>query len=145
MRGASAIACAKFYVSLGVKRENIIMSDSRGIIYEGREGVNKYKAEFATQRDVRDLADAFKGADVALGLAVAGAIDPEWVKDMAENPIIFAMANPDPEIRPEDAFAVRDDVIIGTGRSDYPNQVNNVLGFPFIFRGGIGCQRNWHQ
>ena len=135
--GASAIACAKFYVSLGVKRENIIMMDSKGIIYEGREGVNKYKAEFATRRDVRTLEDALKGADVALGLSVAGAIKPEWIKAMAANPIIFAMANPDPEILPEDAHAVRDDVIMGTGRSDYPNQVNNVLGFPFIFRGAL--------
>ncbi len=135
--GASAIACAKFYVSLGVKKENIIMMDSRGIIWEGRENVNKYKAEFATTSDVRTLEDALKGADVALGLSVAGAIKPEWIKGMAENPIIFAMANPDPEIVPEDAHAVRDDVIIGTGRSDYPNQVNNVLGFPFIFRGAL--------
>lgn len=135
--GASAIACAKFYTTLGVKHENIIMSDSRGIIYEGRENVNKYKAEFATKTDVRELADAFKGADVVLGLSVADSIDPEWVKAMAKDPIIFAMANPDPEIRPEAAHAVRDDVIMGTGRSDYPNQVNNVLGFPFIFRGAL--------
>jgi len=135
--GASAIACAKFYVTLGVKRENIVMTDSRGIIYKGRENVNKYKAEFATERNVRTLEEALKGADVVLGLSIAGAIKPEWIKEMAENPIIFAMANPDPEIVPEDAFAVRDDVIIGTGRSDYPNQVNNVLGFPFIFRGAL--------
>lgn len=135
--GASAIACAKFYVTLGVKKDNIIMMDSKGIIYKGRENVNKYKAEFATERNVRSLEDALKGADVVLGLSVAGAIKPEWIKDMAENPIIFAMANPDPEIRPEDALAIRSDVIIGTGRSDYSNQVNNVLGFPFIFRGAL--------
>jgi malate dehydrogenase (oxaloacetate-decarboxylating)(NADP+) len=135
--GASAIACAKFYVSLGVKRENIVMLDSRGVIYEGRENVNKYKAEFATTRDVRTLEEALKGADVALGLSVAGAIKPEWIKDMADDPIIFAMANPVPEIMPEEAKKVRPDVIIGTGRSDYPNQVNNVLGFPFIFRGAL--------
>jgi malate dehydrogenase (oxaloacetate-decarboxylating)(NADP+) len=135
--GASAIACAKFYVSLGVKRENIIMTDSQGIIYEGRDGVNKYKAEFATKTDVRTIEAAFDGADVALGLSVAGAIKPEWLTKMARDPIIFAMANPDPEIRPEDAYEVREDVIIGTGRSDYPNQVNNVLGFPFIFRGAL--------
>jgi malate dehydrogenase (oxaloacetate-decarboxylating)(NADP+) len=135
--GASAIACAKFYVSLGVKRENIIMTDSQGIIYEGRDGVNKYKAEFATKSDVRTIEAAFDGADVALGLSVAGAIKPEWLTKMARDPIIFAMANPDPEIRPEDAYEVREDVIIGTGRSDYPNQVNNVLGFPFIFRGAL--------
>ena len=135
--GASAIACAKFYVSLGVKRENLIMSDSRGIIYEGRENINKYKSEFATKRDIRTLEDAINGADVILGLSKAGAIKPEWVKNMAKDPVIFAMANPDPEILPEDAFAVRNDVIMGTGRSDYPNQVNNVLGFPFIFRGAL--------
>jgi malate dehydrogenase (oxaloacetate-decarboxylating)(NADP+) len=124
-------------VSLGVKRENIIMTDSQGIIYEGRDGVNKYKAEFATKSDVRTIEAAFDGADVALGLSVAGAIKPEWLTKMARDPIIFAMANPDPEIRPEDAYEVREDVIIGTGRSDYPNQVNNVLGFPFIFRGAL--------
>ena len=135
--GASAIACAKFYVSLGVRRENIIMTDSRGIIYEGRENVNEHKAEFATTRDVREIPDAFIDADVALGLSVAGAIKSEWVANMARDPIIFAMANPDPEIKPEDAEAVRKDVITGTGRSDYPNQVNNVLGFPFIFRGAL--------
>lgn len=135
--GASAIACAKFYVALGVKHENIIMTDSKGIIYEGRDGINKYKAEFATKRDVRTIADALKGADVLLGLSVAGSIEPEWIKGMAKDPIIFAMANPDPEIRPEDAIAVRPDVIMGTGRSDYPNQVNNVLGFPFLFRGAL--------
>jgi len=135
--GASAIASAKFYISLGVKRENLLMSDSRGIIYEGRENINKYKAEFATKRDVRTLEDAINGADVLLGLSKAGAIKPEWIKNMAKDPVIFALANPDPEILPEDAFAVRDDVIMGTGRSDYPNQVNNVLGFPFIFRGAL--------
>ena len=135
--GASAIACARFYTKLGVKHENIIISDSSGVIYEGRERVNKYKAEFATKSDVRELPEAFEGADVVLGLSVAGSIKPEWIEKMADNPIIFAMANPDPEIRPEDAHAVRDDVIMGTGRSDYPNQVNNVLGFPFIFRGAL--------
>ncbi len=135
--GASAIASAKFYHSLGVKKENIVMLDSRGVIYEGREGVNKYKAEFATTREARTLEDALVGADVVLGLSVAGAIKPDWLKPMAKDPIIFALANPDPEIVPEDALAVRDDAIIGTGRSDYPNQVNNVLGFPFIFRGAL--------
>lgn len=135
--GASAIASAKFYVSLGVKRENIIMTDSSGVIYKGRERVNQYKAEFATERNVRSLEDALKGADVILGLSTAGAIKPEWIKAMAKDPIIFALANPDPEILPEDAHAVREDVIMGTGRSDYPNQVNNVLGFPFIFRGAL--------
>ena len=135
--GASGIACSKFYVSLGVKRENIVMFDSRGVITKDRE-VNKYKAEFATARtDIASVEDALKGADVVLGLSVAGAIKPEWIKGMAKDPVIFAMANPVPEITPEDAHAVRSDVIIGTGRSDYPNQVNNVLGFPFIFRGAL--------
>lgn len=135
--GASAIACAKFYVLLGVKRENIVMFDSKGVIWDGRDGVNKYKAEFATKRDVRTMEEALVGADVVLGLSVAGAVHPEWIKGMAENPLIFAMANPDPEIKPEDALAVRPDAIVGTGRSDYPNQINNVLGFPFIFRGAL--------
>ncbi|MDX2077708.1 MAG: NADP-dependent malic enzyme [bacterium] len=135
--GASAIACAKFYVTLGVKRENIVMFDSKGIIWQGRDGVNKYKAEFATTRDIRTMEAALVGADVVLGLSVAGAVHPEWIKGMAKNPLIFAMANPDPEIKPEDALAVRPDAIVGTGRSDYPNQINNVLGFPFIFRGAL--------
>ncbi|MDZ4672033.1 MAG: NADP-dependent malic enzyme [Phototrophicales bacterium] len=135
--GASAIACAKFYVVLGVKRENIVMFDSKGIIWQGRDGVNKYKAEFATKREIRTMEEALVGADVVLGLSVAGAVHPEWIKGMAENPLIFAMANPDPEIKPEDAMAVRPDAIVGTGRSDYPNQINNVLGFPFIFRGAL--------
>lgn len=135
--GASAIACAKFYVLLGVKHENIVMFDSKGIIWDGRDGVNKYKAEFATKRDIRTMEEALVGADVVLGLSVAGAVHPEWIKGMAHNPLIFAMANPDPEIKPEDALAVRPDAIVGTGRSDYPNQINNVLGFPFIFRGAL--------
>lgn len=135
--GASAIACAKFYVLLGVKRENIVMFDSKGVIWDGRDGVNKYKAEFATKRNIRTMEEALVGADVVLGLSVAGAVHPEWIKGMAENPLIFAMANPNPEIKPEDALAVRPDAIVGTGRSDYPNQINNVLGFPFIFRGAL--------
>ncbi|MCY3936250.1 MAG: NADP-dependent malic enzyme [Chloroflexi bacterium] len=135
--GASAIASGKFYKSLGVLPEHIIMLDSRGVIYKGRENVNPYKAEFASETDRRTLAEALVGADVFCGLSVAGAMTQAMVSSMAENPIIFAMANPDPEIRPEDAFAVREDAIVGTGRSDYPNQVNNVLGFPFIFRGAL--------
>lgn len=135
--GASAIATAKFYVTLGIRRENILMTDSRGIVYKGRDGVNKYKAEFAAETSARTLDDAMEGADVFLGLSAAGVLKPESVKKMAKNPIIFALANPDPEILPEDALAVRPDAIIGTGRSDYPNQVNNVLGFPFIFRGAL--------
>ncbi|MBI5668223.1 MAG: NADP-dependent malic enzyme [Chloroflexi bacterium] len=135
--GASAIATAKFYVSLGVRRDNIIMCDSKGVIYQGRDGVNKYKAEFAAATDARTLEDAMEGADVFLGLSVAGALKPHVVKLMAKDPIIFALANPDPEIRPEDALDVRPDAIVGTGRSDYANQINNVLGFPFIFRGAL--------
>ena len=135
--GASAIASGKFYISLGVRPENIIMLDSRGVIYQGRENVNQYKAEFAIETELRTLTEALEDADVFCGLSVAGAMTQEMVASMADNPIIFAMANPDPEILPEDAFAVREDAIVGTGRSDYPNQVNNVLGFPFIFRGAL--------
>ncbi|NWG17126.1 MAG: NADP-dependent malic enzyme [Chloroflexi bacterium] len=135
--GASAIATAKFYVSLGVRRENIVMLDSKGVIYQGRDGINKYKAEFASTTAARTLEEALDGADVFLGLSVKGALEPTWIKKMAKDPIIFALANPDPEIVPEEALAVRSDAIIGTGRSDYPNQINNVLGFPFIFRGAL--------
>lgn len=136
--GAAAIATAKFYVSLGVKHENIIMADIHGIVYDGREvEMDKYKQEFATKSDVRTVEDALKNADMLVGLSVAGAIDPEWLKGMARDPIIFALANPAPEVTPEEARRVRSDAIIATGRSDYPNQVNNVLGFPFIFRGAL--------
>ena len=136
--GAAGIACAAFYVSLGVKPENLLMVDSKGVIYKGRtEGMNKYKERFAVETEARTLADAMKGADVFAGVSVKGLVTQEMVKTMAADPIIFAMANPDPEILPEDALAVRPDVIMATGRSDYPNQVNNVLGFPFIFRGAL--------
>lgn len=135
--GASAIATAKFYVSLGVTKENIVMVDSSGVIYEGRERVNQYKAEFATTSSVRTLEEAMQGADMVLGLSVAGSITQDMVKSMAENPFVFVLANPTPEIMPELALEVRPDAIIGTGRSDYPNQVNNVLGFPFLFRGAL--------
>ncbi len=135
--GASAIATAKFYLRLGVRREHILMLDSKGVVYAGREGVNRYKAEFAAETSARTLDDAIEGADMFLGLSAAGVLKPEMVKKMAPNPIILALANPDPEIMPEEALAVRPDAIIGTGRSDYPNQVNNVLGFPFIFRGAL--------
>ena len=136
--GAAGIACAKFYLSLGVTAENLLMVDSKGVIYEGRtEGMNPYKEHFAVKTEARTLADAMQGADVFAGVSVKGMVTREMVATMAENPIIFAMANPDPEILPEDAFAVRSDVIMATGRSDYPNQVNNVLGFPFIFRGAL--------
>ncbi len=136
--GAAGIACAEFYVGLGAKRENIIMCDSRGVIYKGREaGMNPYKERFAQDTDKRTLADAFEGADVFMGVSVANVVTKEMVKSMAPNPILFAMANPDPEITWEAAHEARPDVIMGTGRSDYPNQVNNVLGFPFIFRGAL--------
>jgi malate dehydrogenase (oxaloacetate-decarboxylating)(NADP+) len=136
--GASAISCAELAIRWGVKRENIMLVDSRGVVYKGRtEGMNKYKERFLVETDARTLADAVRGADVFYGLSVANVLTPEMVKSMAESPIIFAMANPDPEIKPELAHEARHDVIIATGRSDYPNQVNNVLGFPFIFRGAL--------
>lgn len=135
--GASAISCGELAVRLGVKRENVIMCDSRGVLHTGRENLNKYKLRFAQDTDARDLADAVRGADVFYGLSVADVLTQEMVKTMAKDPIIFAMANPDPEIKYELAKEVRPDAIVATGRSDYPNQVNNVLGFPFIFRGAL--------
>ncbi len=133
--GAAGIACAKMYRNLGVK--NIIMVDSKGVIYKGRGNLTPEKEDLAADTDARTLADAMKGADMFLGLSKAGVVSQEMVKSMAPNPIIFALANPNPEITPEDALAARDDLVMGTGRSDYPNQVNNVLGFPFIFRGAL--------
>lgn len=136
--GASAISCAELAIRWGVKRENIMLVDSKGVVYKGRvEGMNKYKERFAHATDARTLSDAVRGCDVFYGLSIANVMTPEMVKSMAESPIIFAMANPDPEIRPELAREARPDAIIATGRSDYPNQVNNVLGFPFIFRGAL--------
>jgi malate dehydrogenase (oxaloacetate-decarboxylating)(NADP+) len=136
--GASGIACAKFYLLLGVRPENLTMVDTKGVIYKGRkEGMNPYKEKFARDTDARTLADAVRGADVFTGVSAKGMLTKEMVKTMAKNPIIFAMANPDPEILPEEVAEVRNDVIMATGRSDYPNQVNNVLGFPFIFRGAL--------
>jgi malate dehydrogenase (oxaloacetate-decarboxylating)(NADP+) len=136
--GAAGIACAKLYEKLGVKRENIILVDTKGVVYKGRtEGMNQYKEYFAVQTNSRSLADAMKGADVFCGVSAKGVLSKEMVKSMADNPIVFAMANPDPEITYEDATSVRDDIIMATGRSDFPNQVNNVLGFPFIFRGAL--------
>lgn len=136
--GASAISCAELAIRWGVKRENIMLCDSKGVVYQGRkEGMNKYKERFLVETDARTLSDALRGADVFYGLSVANVMTPEMVKSMAKDPIIFAMANPDPEIRPELAKEARKDVIIATGRSDYANQVNNVLGFPFIFRGAL--------
>jgi len=136
--GAAAISCAKLYKDLGVKAENIIMCDSRGVMWDGRgEGYNKYKDEFVVKTDARTLEDAMVGCDVFVGLSQKGLVSQEMVKSMADRPMIFAMANPDPEITPTDANAARSDAICATGRSDYANQVNNVLGFPFIFRGAL--------
>ena len=139
--GAAAVACANIFIKLGVLPENILMCDSRGVIYKGRtDGMNPYKQKFAVETKARTLADALKGADVFCGLSAAKAVTGDMVKSMAKNPIVFAMANPEPEILPEEAKAARPDVIIATGRSDYPNQVNNVLGFPSIFRGALDVQ-----
>lgn len=136
--GAASIACAKLFFKMGIKPENLMMTDSRGVIYKGREaGMNKYKEEFANDTDARTLADAMNGADAFIGCSAKGVLTKEMVATMAESPIIFAMANPDPEILPSEVAEVRDDAIMATGRSDFPNQVNNVLGFPFIFRGAL--------
>jgi malate dehydrogenase (oxaloacetate-decarboxylating)(NADP+) len=136
--GAAAISTAEHYVRLGVRRENIIMCDQHGVIYPGRsEGMDPYKARFASTTDVRTVADALVGADVFVGLSVAGAVTSDMIAHMAPQPIVFALANPVPEILPDQVRAVRNDAIVATGRSDYPNQVNNVLGFPFIFRGAL--------
>ncbi|MGB9337071.1 MAG: NADP-dependent malic enzyme [Candidatus Acidiferrales bacterium] len=136
--GAAAIASAEHYVRLGVKRENIFMVDTKGVIYTGRtEGMNPYKARFAQNTNLRTLAQVVEGADVFVGLSVKGAMSQDMLRAMASRPVVFALANPDPEITYEDALAARKDVIICTGRTDYPNQVNNVLGFPFIFRGAL--------
>ncbi len=133
--GAAGIACAKMYRNLGVK--HIVMLDSKGVIHTKRENLTPEKADFAIDTDARTLADSMRGADMFLGLSKAGVLSKDMVASMASNPIIFALANPTPEIMPEIAHSVRDDIMMGTGRSDYPNQVNNVLGFPFIFRGAL--------
>ena len=136
--GAASIACVELVKAMGVKHENVIMCDSKGVIYQGRtEGMNQWKSAHAVKTDARTLTEAMVGADVFLGLSVKGAVNQEMVASMADKPIIFAMANPDPEITPDDVKEVRSDAIIATGRSDYPNQVNNVLGFPYIFRGAL--------
>jgi malate dehydrogenase (oxaloacetate-decarboxylating)(NADP+) len=136
--GASGISCAEHYVRLGVKRENIFMCDTKGVVYKGRTvGMNPYKERFAHDTPCRTLAEIVIGADVLLGLSAKGAFTQDMIRSMAPNPVVFAMANPDPEITYDEAKAARTDVIIATGRSDYPNQVNNVLGFPFIFRGAL--------
>ncbi|HDQ46179.1 MAG TPA: hypothetical protein ENN17_11910 [bacterium] len=136
--GAAGIACSKMFVQLGVRKENILMLDSKGVIYKGRgEGMNPYKEEFATTESCRTLEEAITGAGIFVGLSKADLLTPAMLKSMGPDPVIFAMANPDPEIRPETARRVRPDAIVATGRSDYPNQINNVLGFPFIFRGAL--------
>ncbi len=136
--GAAAISCLELAKALGVRAENVIMCDSKGVVYQGRaENMNQWKAAHAANTKARTLAEALDGSDVFFGLSVKGAVTPAMVKSMAKNPIIFAMANPDPEITPEEVAEVRGDAIVATGRSDYPNQVNNVLGFPFIFRGAL--------
>ena len=136
--GAAGLSCAGLIRSMGVPAQNIIMTDREGVIYRGRPtGMDQFKSSFAVETDTRTLADAMVGADCFLGLSVKGAVTKEMVASMAPNPIIFAMANPDPEIRPEEIAEVRSDAIVATGRSDYPNQVNNVLGFPYIFRGAL--------
>jgi malate dehydrogenase (oxaloacetate-decarboxylating)(NADP+) len=135
--GAAAISCSRLYVSLGVKKENIVMVDTKGVINTKRKDLNKYKQEFVTSRDIDTLAQAVKGADMFLGLSAANMMTKEMLASMAKEPIVFAMANPNPEITFEDAMSTRNDLIFATGRSDYPNQINNVLGFPFIFRGAL--------
>ena len=139
--GAAAVACANLFLSLGVQSKNLLMCDSKGVIYKGRtDGMNKYKEKFSRDTKLRTLAEALVGADAFVGVSAAGVVKSEMIVPMAKNPIIFALANPDPEITPEDARKARPDCIIATGRSDYANQVNNVLGFPFIFRGALDAQ-----
>jgi len=135
--GASAIACTKLLESIGAKKENIVMLDTKGVLHKDRTNLNKYKQLFATDRDIHTLEEAMEGADVFIGLSIKNVVSKEMIRSMAKNPIVFAMANPDPEITYDDAMEARPDVMMATGRSDYPNQVNNVLGFPFIFRGAL--------
>jgi len=136
--GAAAVSCARHYIRLGVQQKNLILVDSKGVVYKGRtEGMNSYKESLAVETSKRTLVDAMEGANLFAGLSAGGLIKPGMVKSMADRPVIFAMANPDPEIGYNEAKAVRKDLIMATGRSDFPNQVNNVLGFPFIFRGAL--------
>ncbi len=138
--GAAAVSCTRLYIRLGVKPENVVMCDSKGVIRADRPGLNPQKKEFATTRDIHTLAEAMRDADVFLGLSVADVVTEEMVRSMAPRPIVFALANPDPEIAYEKATGARPDVIVATGRSDYPNQINNVIGFPYIFRGALDCR-----
>ena len=136
--GSAAIACVELLKAMGMRHDNVVMCDSRGVVFQGREdGMNQWKSAHAAKTDARTLADAMKGADIFFGLSAKDVVDRNMIKSMADKPIVFAMANPDPEITPEDVRAARDDAIIATGRSDYPNQINNVLGFPYIFRGAL--------
>ena len=137
--GAAAVSCTRLYMALGVKRENIVMCDSKGVISTRRTDLNPQKAEFATDRPINTLAEAMEGADVFLGLSVKDVVTSQMVQSMAERPVVFALANPDPEIAYDAAMSSRSDLIFATGRSDYPNQINNVLGFPYIFRGALDC------
>jgi malate dehydrogenase (oxaloacetate-decarboxylating)(NADP+) len=139
--GAGAIACVEFFISLGLAKHNVVICDSKGVVHRGRTDLNRHKARLAIEDDGRrTLADAMVGADMFMGLSVAGTVKPEMLKGMRDRPIIFALANPDPEISYPEAIAVRPDALVATGRSDYPNQVNNVLGFPYIFRGALDCR-----
>lgn len=139
--GAAAIACTKLYCEMGLKRENVVMCDSRGVISTRRHDINSFKRYFATERtDIDTLADALRDADVFVGLSVADVLTPEMLRTMAPRPIVFALANPEPEIAYDVAMSTRDDIIFATGRSDYPNQINNVLGFPYIFRAALDCR-----
>src|SRR5690606_39119570 len=136
--GAAAIACTELIKAMGLPHQNCILCDSKGVVYKGRtEGMNQWKSAHAIETELRSLEDAMKGADVFIGLSIKDAVTPEMIESMADKPIVFAMANPDPEITPEAVYQVRPDAIVATGRSDYPNQVNNVLGFPYIFRGAL--------
>ena len=137
--GAAAIACTKLFCELGVRHENVVMCDSKGVIRKDRDNLNSTKKEFATDRDIHTLAEAMKGADLFLGLSVADVVTADMIKSMADRPIVFALANPSPEIAYDLAIATRPDIVFATGRSDYPNQINNVLGFPYIFRGALDC------
>ena len=137
--GAAAVSCTRLYMALGIKKENVVMCDSKGVLNRKRTGLNPQKQEFVTDRDIDTLAEAMVGADVFLGLSVGGMVTPEMLKSMAPKPIVFALANPTPEIDYTLAVETRDDIIMATGRSDYPNQINNVLGFPYIFRGALDC------
>lgn len=138
--GAAAMACVQLYVALGARYENFIMFDKDGVLHEGRTDLDATRKKFAVKKSDSTLVKAMRDADVFLGLSIGGVVTQEMVKSMAKNPIVFAMANPDPEISYEDATAVRKDIIMATGRTDYPNQVNNVLGFPYIFK-CIRCAR----